>query len=116
MGNGLSPPQTCDGEIRCVVLKCPLQGMDGTSLELRSRLWNSTFIEVTRRPLMSSIVSRQGSAAAVLPRLICFVFTQDYASTPNLHIVVKASLVLHTQAKNMILRTPHTDVSTSTAA
>uniref|UniRef100_A0AAQ4PJK0 Integrin subunit alpha 6 n=1 Tax=Gasterosteus aculeatus aculeatus TaxID=481459 RepID=A0AAQ4PJK0_GASAC len=75
---------TCDGEIRCVVLKCPLQGMDGTSLELRSRLWNSTFIE-------------------------------DYASTPNLHIVVKASLVLHTQAKNMILRTPHTDVSTSTA-
>uniref|UniRef100_A0AAQ4Q7Y7 Integrin subunit alpha 6 n=1 Tax=Gasterosteus aculeatus aculeatus TaxID=481459 RepID=A0AAQ4Q7Y7_GASAC len=73
---------TCDGEIRCVVLKCPLQGMDGTSLELRSRLWNSTFIE-------------------------------DYASTPNLHIVVKASLVLHTQAKNMILRTPHTDVTVS---
>uniref|UniRef100_A0AAQ5YNH0 Integrin alpha-2 domain-containing protein n=1 Tax=Amphiprion ocellaris TaxID=80972 RepID=A0AAQ5YNH0_AMPOC len=31
----------------CVVLRCPLQGLDGTSVELRSRLWNSTFIEVT---------------------------------------------------------------------
>ncbi|KAM8856284.1 integrin alpha-6 isoform 1-T1 [Spinachia spinachia] len=71
---------TCDSEIRCVVLKCPLQGLDGTSVELRSRLWNSTFIE-------------------------------DYASTPNLHVVVKASLVLHTQAKNMVLRTPHTEVT-----
>ncbi|KAL6100817.1 itga6 [Pungitius sinensis] len=71
---------TCDSEIGCVVLKCPLQGLDGTSLELRSRLWNSTFIE-------------------------------DFSSTPNLHIVVKASLVLHTEAKNMILRTPHTDVT-----
>ncbi|XP_029314787.1 LOW QUALITY PROTEIN: integrin alpha-6 [Cottoperca gobio] len=71
---------TCDSEIKCVVLKCPLQGLDGTAVELRSRLWNSTFIE-------------------------------DYASISNMHIVVKASLVLHTQAKNMILRTPHTDVT-----
>lgn len=39
------------------------------------------------------------------------VFTQDYASLSYLHIVVKASLVLHTQTKNMILRTPDTDVS-----
>ncbi|XP_042350253.1 integrin alpha-6 isoform X2 [Plectropomus leopardus] len=73
---------TCDSEIRCVVLKCPLQGLDGTAVELRSRLWNSTFIE-------------------------------DYASLSNVHIIVKASLVLHTQAKNMILRTPHSDVIVS---
>ncbi|XP_078118003.1 integrin alpha-6 isoform X1 [Sander vitreus] len=71
---------TCDSETKCVMLKCPLQGMDGTAVKLRSRLWNSTFIE-------------------------------DYASISNLHIVVKASLVLHAQAKNMILRTPHTDVT-----
>uniref|UniRef100_A0AAQ5ZCT6 Integrin alpha-2 domain-containing protein n=1 Tax=Amphiprion ocellaris TaxID=80972 RepID=A0AAQ5ZCT6_AMPOC len=32
-------------EKNCVVLRCPLQGLDGTSVELRSRLWNSTFIE-----------------------------------------------------------------------
>ncbi|XP_049905108.1 integrin alpha-6 isoform X1 [Epinephelus moara] len=70
---------TCERELKCVVLKCPLQGLDGTTVELRSRLWNSTFIE-------------------------------DYASVLNMHIVVKASLVLHTQAKNMILTTPHTDV------
>ncbi|XP_041806049.1 integrin alpha-6 isoform X2 [Chelmon rostratus] len=71
---------TCDKELKCVVLKCPLQGLDGTTVELRSRLWNSTFIE-------------------------------DYASLSYLHIVVKASLVLHTQTKNMILRTPDTDVT-----
>lgn len=32
--------------MKCVVLKCPLKGLDGTTVELRSRLWNSTFIEV----------------------------------------------------------------------
>ncbi|TNN58980.1 Integrin alpha-6 [Liparis tanakae] len=48
---------TCDGQIKCVVLKCPLQGLDGTALELRSRLWNSTFIEVTVS------VSPEGAAA-----------------------------------------------------
>uniref|UniRef100_A0A673ACU9 Integrin alpha-2 domain-containing protein n=1 Tax=Sphaeramia orbicularis TaxID=375764 RepID=A0A673ACU9_9TELE len=31
--------------LKCVVLKCPLQGLDGTTVELRSRLWNSTFLE-----------------------------------------------------------------------
>uniref|UniRef100_A0A7N8XW57 Integrin, alpha 6a n=1 Tax=Mastacembelus armatus TaxID=205130 RepID=A0A7N8XW57_9TELE len=71
---------TCEKEITCVKLTCPLQGLDGTAIELRSRLWNSTFIE-------------------------------DFASVSILHIVVKASLMLHTQAKNMILRTPDTVVS-----
>ncbi|XP_035531993.1 integrin alpha-6 isoform X2 [Morone saxatilis] len=70
----------CDGDIKCVVLKCPLQGLDGTVVELRSRLWNSTFIE-------------------------------DYASLSHLLIVVRASLVLQTQAKNIILKTPDTDVT-----
>uniref|UniRef100_A0A8D3CGM7 Integrin subunit alpha 6 n=1 Tax=Scophthalmus maximus TaxID=52904 RepID=A0A8D3CGM7_SCOMX len=42
-------------EIACVVLKCPLQGLDGTTIELRSRLWNSTFIEVTCCILMRLI-------------------------------------------------------------
>ncbi|XP_070694793.1 integrin alpha-6 [Pempheris klunzingeri] len=78
--SGKNKVLTCGSEIKCVVLKCPLQGLDGTAIELRSRLWNSTFIE-------------------------------DYASLSHLHIVVKASLVLHTQAKNMILRTPDTDVT-----
>uniref|UniRef100_A0A3Q2Q9F5 Integrin subunit alpha 6 n=1 Tax=Fundulus heteroclitus TaxID=8078 RepID=A0A3Q2Q9F5_FUNHE len=36
---------SCRGENKCVVLQCPLQGIDGTAVELRSRLWNSTFIE-----------------------------------------------------------------------
>ncbi|XP_035460576.2 integrin alpha-6 isoform X2 [Scophthalmus maximus] len=71
---------TCEREIACVVLKCPLQGLDGTTIELRSRLWNSTFIE-------------------------------DYASVSTLHIVVKASLVLHSQTENMILKTTDIDVT-----
>uniref|UniRef100_A0A673AFB4 Integrin alpha-2 domain-containing protein n=1 Tax=Sphaeramia orbicularis TaxID=375764 RepID=A0A673AFB4_9TELE len=36
---------SCENELKCVVLKCPLQGLDGTTVELRSRLWNSTFLE-----------------------------------------------------------------------
>ncbi|XP_035030924.1 integrin alpha-6 isoform X1 [Hippoglossus stenolepis] len=71
---------TCENGLKCVVLKCPLQGLDGTTIELRSRLWNSTFIE-------------------------------DYASVSTLHIVVKAFLVLHAQAENMILTTPDIDVT-----
>lgn len=63
-----------------MVLECPLQSLDGTTVELRSRLWNSTFIE-------------------------------DYSSLSHMDVVVKASLVLHSQAKNIILRTPDTDVS-----
>lgn len=61
------------------MLECPLQSLDGTTVELRSRLWNSTFIE-------------------------------DYALS-HMDIVVKASLVLHSPAKNIVLRTPDTDVS-----
>uniref|UniRef100_A0A3B3UL83 Integrin subunit alpha 6 n=1 Tax=Poecilia latipinna TaxID=48699 RepID=A0A3B3UL83_9TELE len=58
--------------VKCVVLKCPLQGINGTTVELRSRLWNSTFIEVTN----------------------CSFY------------LVKASLVLESQAPNIILKSP----------
>ncbi|KAI3356234.1 hypothetical protein L3Q82_017481, partial [Scortum barcoo] len=71
---------SCDSGIKCVVLKCPLQGLDGTAVELRSRLWNSTFIE-------------------------------DYASLSHLQISVRASLVLNSQPKNMILTTPDIEVT-----
>ncbi|KAM9850652.1 integrin alpha-6 [Aulostomus maculatus] len=71
---------SCRKGLKCVVLRCPLQGLDGSTVELRSRLWNSTFIE-------------------------------DYASLSSVDVVVKASLVLHTQAKNMILTTPDAEVT-----
>eukprot|EP00066_Takifugu_rubripes_P018741 XP_011608007.1 PREDICTED: integrin alpha-6 isoform X1 [Takifugu rubripes] len=77
--SGKNKVLSCDKGSRCVVLECPLQGVDGTTVELRSRLWNSTFIE-------------------------------DYAALLHLDIVVRASLVLHSQAKNIILRTPDTEV------
>ncbi|XP_057708221.1 integrin alpha-6 isoform X3 [Corythoichthys intestinalis] len=70
----------CGKDLQCVLLKCPLHGLDGTTVELRARLWNATFLE-------------------------------DYASLSFLDIIVKASLVLHTRATNMILRTPDTEVT-----
>lgn len=40
--------QSCDQGAKCVKIKCPLQGMDSNAvITLHSRLWNSTFIEVT---------------------------------------------------------------------
>uniref|UniRef100_A0A672JHS5 Uncharacterized protein n=1 Tax=Salarias fasciatus TaxID=181472 RepID=A0A672JHS5_SALFA len=39
--------------LRCVVFRCPLLGLDGTTIKLKSRLWNSTFIEVRVRLLIS---------------------------------------------------------------
>uniref|UniRef100_A0A8C5N733 Integrin alpha-6-like n=1 Tax=Gouania willdenowi TaxID=441366 RepID=A0A8C5N733_GOUWI len=47
-------------ENRCVVFKCPLQGFNGASLELRSRLWNSTFLEVTVAVSPDSAVAQLG--------------------------------------------------------
>lgn len=38
---------------------------------------------------------------------------QDYASLSHLEIVVRATLVLHSTARNMVLGTPNTDVSIS---
>ncbi|XP_044274218.1 integrin alpha-6 [Varanus komodoensis] len=36
----------CNGEANCVNIRCPLQGLDSrASVTLRSRLWNSTFLE-----------------------------------------------------------------------
>lgn len=96
-----------------MVLKCPLQGLDGTTVELRSRLWNSTFIEVT---YWISVVSKFVTCVFCVMQCDCLTFaalfyTQDYASLSHLHILVKASLVLHGHAKNMMLRTPDTNVS-----
>ncbi|XP_056144982.1 integrin alpha-6 isoform X2 [Lampris incognitus] len=68
-------------DAKCVVIKCPLQGLDGTAaIALRSRLWNSTFLE-------------------------------NYASFKSLDVIVKASLRLDTLAKNMILRKAETQVT-----
>uniref|UniRef100_A0A8C5GRQ9 Integrin alpha-6-like n=1 Tax=Gouania willdenowi TaxID=441366 RepID=A0A8C5GRQ9_GOUWI len=52
--------QSCEKENRCVVFKCPLQGFNGASLELRSRLWNSTFLEVTVAVSPDSAVAQLG--------------------------------------------------------
>lgn len=102
-----------------MVLKCPLQSLEGTAVELRSRLWNSTFIEVTRpNVLLFPCVSRVFGVIwydCLTSAAVFLLFTQDYASLLHLHIVVRASLVLHSQAKNMILRTPDTDVSSSSS-
>uniref|UniRef100_A0A6Q2XEA1 Integrin alpha-2 domain-containing protein n=1 Tax=Esox lucius TaxID=8010 RepID=A0A6Q2XEA1_ESOLU len=74
--------QTCGSgyDARCVIVKCPLQGLDSNAvIVLRSRLWNATFLE-------------------------------NYASLNYLEIIVKASISLDTPAKNMVLRNAETQV------
>ncbi|XP_062313832.1 integrin alpha-6 isoform X1 [Osmerus eperlanus] len=67
-------------DAKCVVIKCPLQGLDTTAvIALRSRLWNSTFIE-------------------------------NYAYYNYLDIIVKASLSLDAPVKNMVLKNAETQV------
>ncbi|XP_030637005.1 integrin alpha-6 [Chanos chanos] len=37
---------TCADDLKCVEIRCPLEGVDNTAvIVLRSRLWNSTFLE-----------------------------------------------------------------------
>uniref|UniRef100_A0A4W6EV21 Integrin, alpha 6b n=1 Tax=Lates calcarifer TaxID=8187 RepID=A0A4W6EV21_LATCA len=40
---------SCEDGAQCVTIKCPLRGLDSNAvITLHSRLWNSTFIEVTK--------------------------------------------------------------------
>uniref|UniRef100_A0A8C2KSJ5 Integrin subunit alpha 6 n=1 Tax=Cyprinus carpio TaxID=7962 RepID=A0A8C2KSJ5_CYPCA len=72
---------SCSGDARCVEIKCPLQGLDSTAvIILKSRLWNSTFLEV---------------------KTIQNVY---------LDIIVKASISLDASAKNIVLKKPETQV------
>uniref|UniRef100_A0A8C7L4R8 Integrin subunit alpha 6 n=1 Tax=Oncorhynchus kisutch TaxID=8019 RepID=A0A8C7L4R8_ONCKI len=67
-------------DARCVVIKCPLQGLDSSAvIALRCRLWNATFLE-------------------------------NYANLNYLDIIVKASISLDAPAKNMVLRNAETQV------
>lgn len=44
-----SSQQSCDQGAKCVKIKCPLQDMDSNAvITLHSRLWNSTFNQVTK--------------------------------------------------------------------
>ncbi|KAF5896276.1 integrin alpha-6-like, partial [Clarias magur] len=36
---------TCEDELKCVELRCPLKAADRTAVTLHSRLWSSTFVE-----------------------------------------------------------------------
>ncbi|RVE57996.1 hypothetical protein OJAV_G00204820 [Oryzias javanicus] len=68
-----------DSGIQWGHLQCSLLGVDGTTIELRTRLWNSTFLE-------------------------------EYASSKTSLLLVKASLELQTDVKNVILNSPNIDV------
>ncbi|XP_012691773.2 integrin alpha-6 [Clupea harengus] len=71
---------TCHNEVKCVEIKCPLQGLDSNAvILLRSRLWNSTFLE-------------------------------DYATFSYLDLIIKASLSLDGSAQNIILKNAETEV------
>uniref|UniRef100_A0A3Q4H6A5 Integrin, alpha 6a n=1 Tax=Neolamprologus brichardi TaxID=32507 RepID=A0A3Q4H6A5_NEOBR len=65
-----------DGMEKCVVFKCPLQGLDGTVVVLRSRLWNSTFIEVINSIFFVFTFSRFSS-------LLCFFSQVNVNVSPD---------------------------------
>ncbi|XP_048095453.1 integrin alpha-6 isoform X1 [Alosa alosa] len=71
---------TCNNGVKCVEIKCPLQGLDNTAvIRLRSRLWNSTFLE-------------------------------DYTTLSYLDLIFKASLSLDVSTQNIILRDAETEM------
>lgn len=97
--------------------------MCGTQVPPTDSRWYNGWAEIS--PLELDVYWGKPSNSDLFPRVsrvICptsaavSLFTQDYASFSELNIVVKASLVLHGQAKNIILKTPDTNVSSSTAA
>ncbi|XP_024142822.1 integrin alpha-6 isoform X2 [Oryzias melastigma] len=76
---GKSRVLSMDSGIHWGHLQCSLLGVGGTTIELRTRLWSSTFLE-------------------------------EYASTKPSLLLVKASLELQTDVKNVILKPPNIDV------
>lgn len=90
--------------MRCVNIRCPLRGLDSkASLVLRSRLWNSTFLEVwlcPPPPRENLLLPR--TFVALLTRL---VFSQEYSKLNYLDILVRASIDVTAAAQNIKL--PH---------
>uniref|UniRef100_A0A3Q0SPL7 Integrin, alpha 6b n=1 Tax=Amphilophus citrinellus TaxID=61819 RepID=A0A3Q0SPL7_AMPCI len=53
--------QDCQNGANCVKIRCPLRGLDSNAaISLHSRLWNSTFLEVTGFTQLSSLDLRSG--------------------------------------------------------
>uniref|UniRef100_A0A8C5FLT5 Integrin subunit alpha 6 n=1 Tax=Gadus morhua TaxID=8049 RepID=A0A8C5FLT5_GADMO len=60
-------------DARCVVIKCPLQGLDSTAvISLRSRLWNSTFLEVKYQGLPCALMGDDVKLCDRLVRVTVF--------------------------------------------
>uniref|UniRef100_A0A8C9VB45 Integrin subunit alpha 6 n=1 Tax=Scleropages formosus TaxID=113540 RepID=A0A8C9VB45_SCLFO len=58
--------QSCNNGARCVEIKCPLQGLDSNAvIVLRSRLWNSTFLEFSYLGRRGGAVGWTGSCSPV---------------------------------------------------
>lgn len=88
-------------------------GAQISSVELDLHWGNTRFFLLFLSSLQRECFTSTVASVASSPSSFCFV-SQDYASLSSLDIVVKASLVLHSPAKNMILGTPDTEVSSWT--
>uniref|UniRef100_A0A3Q4I6W5 Integrin, alpha 6b n=1 Tax=Neolamprologus brichardi TaxID=32507 RepID=A0A3Q4I6W5_NEOBR len=54
--------QSCDDGAKCVTIRCPLRGLDSNAaISLHSRLWNSTFIEVSGCTQLLSLDLKKGN-------------------------------------------------------
>uniref|UniRef100_A0A3Q4I6V1 Integrin, alpha 6b n=1 Tax=Neolamprologus brichardi TaxID=32507 RepID=A0A3Q4I6V1_NEOBR len=54
--------ESCDDGAKCVTIRCPLRGLDSNAaISLHSRLWNSTFIEVSGCTQLLSLDLKKGN-------------------------------------------------------
>lgn len=92
-------------------MKCPLQGLDSTAvIVLKSRLWNSTFLEV--RTMTRAYFVPLKECLSLLKQSVLFSSQQqDYASYNYLDIIVKASISLDVSANNIVLKNAETQVT-----
>uniref|UniRef100_A0A3Q0SIX9 Integrin, alpha 6b n=1 Tax=Amphilophus citrinellus TaxID=61819 RepID=A0A3Q0SIX9_AMPCI len=66
--NKKSETLDCQNGANCVKIRCPLRGLDSNAaISLHSRLWNSTFLEVTGFTQLSSLDLRSGHISKMFP-------------------------------------------------
>lgn len=93
------------------MIKCPLQGMSSNAvITFHSRLWNSTFIEVTEQKGRKRKQKIEFPPEGEGTRRLFSLSTQDYSKLHHVVVTVKASLKVDS-SRNTVLHNAETQVS-----
>uniref|UniRef100_A0A452J736 Uncharacterized protein n=1 Tax=Gopherus agassizii TaxID=38772 RepID=A0A452J736_9SAUR len=91
----------CNVNARCVNIKCSLQGLDRMALiVLRSRLWNSTFLEVCPIAILEAFLHSSIFSLLMYPH---YILKQEYSMLNYLDILVRAKISVPAAAENIKL-------------